>query len=72
MSKSNNSFIKKQKELVRKKKREEKEEKKIERKKNAMGGDLESMMAYVDEFGNITSTPPEKGKQNSIIFLVTI
>jgi len=60
MSKSNNSFIKKQKELVRKKKREEKEEKKIERKKNAMGGDLESMMAYVDEFGNITSTPPEK------------
>ena len=60
MSKSNNSFIKKQKELVRKKKREEKEEKKIERKKNATGGDLESMMAYVDEFGNITSTPPAK------------
>ena len=64
MSKSNNSFIKKQKELVRKKKREEKEEKKIERKKNATGGDLESMMAYVDEFENITSTPPEKRKQN--------
>jgi len=62
MSKSNNSFIKKQKELVRKKKREEKEEKKIERKKNATGGDLESMMAYVDEFGNITATPPEKMK----------
>jgi len=60
MSKSNNSFIKKQKELVRKKKREEKEEKKIERKKNATGGDLESMMAYIDEFGNITSTPPER------------
>ena len=59
MSKSNNSFIKKQKELVRKKKREEKVERKIERKKNATGGDLESMMAYVDEFGNITSTPPE-------------
>jgi len=62
MSKSNNSFIKKQKELVRKKKREEKMEKKIERKKNATGGDLESMMAYVDELGNITSTPPEKMK----------
>jgi len=62
MSKSNNSFIKKQKELVRKKKREEKMEKKIERKKNATGGDLESMMAYVDEFGNITSTPPAKMK----------
>ncbi len=62
MSKSNNSFIKKQKELVRKKKREEKIEKKIERKKNATGGDLESMMAYVDEYGNITSTPPDKKK----------
>lgn len=60
MAKSNNSFIKKQKELIRKKRREEKIEKKIERKKNATGGDLESMMAYVDEFGNITSTPPEK------------
>jgi S-adenosylmethionine hydrolase len=62
MSKSNNSFIKKQKELIRKKKREEKVERKIERKKNATGGDLEGMMAYVDEFGNITSTPPEKKK----------
>ena len=62
MAKSNNAFIKKQKELVRKKKRQEKIEKKNERKKNSSGGDLESMMAYVDEFGNITSTPPEKGK----------
>jgi len=62
VSKSNNSFIKKQKELVRKKKREEKVERKIERKKNSTGGDLESMMAYIDEFGNITSTPPEKKK----------
>jgi len=65
MAKSNNAFIKKQKELVRKKRREEKIEKKNERKKNATGGDLESMMAYVDEFGNITSTPPEKGIQTS-------
>jgi S-adenosylmethionine hydrolase len=62
MAKSNNSFIKKQKELVRKKRREEKVEKKNERKKNATGGDLESMMAYVDEFGNISSMPPEKKK----------
>jgi S-adenosylmethionine hydrolase len=60
MAKSNNAFIKKQKELVRKKRREEKIEKKNLRKRNATGGDLESMMAYVDEFGNITSTPPDK------------
>lgn len=60
MAKSNNAFIKKQKEQVRKKKRQEKEEKKMERKKNSAGGDLENMMAYIDENGNITSTPPEK------------
>ncbi len=60
MAKSNNAFIKKQKELARKKKHQEKEQKKSERKKNSAGGDLENMMAYVDEFGNITPTPPDK------------
>ena len=60
MAKSNNSLIKKQKELNRKKKHQEKAERKSERQKNSTGGSLENMMAYVDEFGNITSTPPEK------------
>ncbi len=60
MAKSNNAFIKKQKELQRKKKREDKEKKKAERKQQAGDGSLESMMAYVDENGNITSTPPDK------------
>ena len=50
MAKSNNAFIKKQKEQIRKKKRQEKEEKKSERKKNSKGGDLENMIAYVDEY----------------------
>lgn len=66
MAKSNNSFIKKQKEFQRKKNRQEKEERKIERKKNAVGGKLEDMMAYVDEFGNITSTPPDPKKLNTL------
>jgi len=66
MSKSNNSFIKKQKELARKKNRQEKEERKVERKKNSTNGDLENMMAYVDEFGNISSTPPDPKKQNTV------
>jgi hypothetical protein len=60
MAKSNNAYIKKQKEFQRKKKREEKEERKIERQKNSAGGDLENMLAYVDENGNLTTTPPEK------------
>lgn len=65
MSKSNNAYIKKQKELQRKKKREEKVERKNERKKNSAGGSLENMLAYVDEFGNLTSKPPEKKHSNS-------
>jgi len=60
MAKSNNAFIKKQKEIQRKKKQQEKMERKKERQKNSSGSDLENMLAYVDEFGNITSTPPQK------------
>ena len=66
MARSNNSFIKKQKEFARKKNRQEKEERKTERKKNATGGKLEDMMAYVDEYGNITSTPPDPLKRKAI------
>jgi hypothetical protein len=57
MAKNNNSFIKKQKEQLKRKKKVEKQEKKMERKKNSTDGSLESMMAYVDENGNLSSTP---------------
>lgn len=61
MGRSQNSFIKSQKEKKRLQKRKEKEEKKKERKENnAKGGDLSDMMAYVDEYGNIVETPPEE------------
>jgi len=61
MARSQNSFIKKQKEKKRELKKKEKEARKKERQENnAKGGDLEDMMAYVDEFGNISSEPPEK------------
>lgn len=63
MGRSNNSFIKKQKADKRLKKRQEKIKKKTERKKNSLGGDLENMMAYVDEFGNISTEPPEEDKK---------
>lgn len=55
--------MKKQLEKNRQKKKEDKEQRKLERKQNPGGSDLESMMAYVNEFGEIVSTPPEK-KQN--------
>ena len=63
MARSQNSFIKKQKEKQRQMKKKEKEERKKERQENnAKGGDLSDMMAYVDEFGNITSEPPGSNK----------
>jgi hypothetical protein len=59
MGRSQNSFIKSQKEKKRLQKRKEKEEKKKERQENnAKGGDLSDMMAYLDEYGNIVETPP--------------
>jgi cold shock CspA family protein len=59
MAKSQETFNKKEKEKKRLKKRKEKQEKKEERKSNATSGDLEDMIAYVDEDGNITDTPPD-------------
>ena len=52
--------MKKQLEKNRQKKKEDKEQRKLDRQQNSTGGDLENMMAYVNEFGEITSTPPEK------------
>ncbi|MDD2963867.1 MAG: cold shock domain-containing protein [Bacteroidales bacterium] len=59
MARSQESFNKREKEKNRIKKRLEKEQKKEERKQNSSGGDLDSMIAWVDEFGNITDTPPD-------------
>lgn len=66
MAKSQNSFIKQEKEKQRDKKRKEKLERKEERKANASDGGFDNMIAYVDEFGNITSTPPDPTKKQKI------
>lgn len=58
MARSQNSFLKKQLEIKKQKKRQDKEQKKKERQENSAGGGLENMIAYVDEFGNISDTPP--------------
>lgn len=61
------TFSKKEKEKARQKKRKDKEEKREERKANAQKGQgLDEMMAYVDENGNITSTPPDPRKKRII------
>lgn len=59
---SSGSFNKRDKEKKRQQKQEEKERRKEERKANSSGGGLDSMMAYVDENGQLTSTPPDPTK----------
>jgi cold shock CspA family protein len=60
MGRSNETFNKKEKEKKRLKKQQEKKERSEVRKSNSdKGKSLEDMMAYVDENGNITTTPPD-------------
>jgi cold shock CspA family protein len=67
MARSQASTTKKEKEKQRLQKRKEKEQRKQERKANSLEGKpLEDMMAYVDENGNITSTPPDPTKKKII------
>ncbi|UKJ08376.1 cold-shock protein [Solitalea lacus] len=67
MGKSSETFSKKENEKKRLKKQKDKEQKKEERKANSSKGkSLENMMAYVDEFGNITSSPPDPTKKVKI------
>jgi cold shock CspA family protein len=67
MAKSRETFSKKETEKNKEKKRKEKEQRREERKANAKSGaSLEDMMAYVDENGNITSTPPDPTKKKVI------
>lgn len=61
------TFSKKEKEKLRQKKKKDKQEKKEDRKANAQKGqDLDQMMAYVDENGNISSVPPDPRRKRVI------
>jgi len=67
MARSQETFNKKEAEKRKLQKRKEKEQRKEERKSRAKeGGTLEDMLAYVDENGNITSTPPDPAKKRII------
>jgi cold shock CspA family protein len=66
MGRSQETFNKKEKEKNKQKKRQEKNLKKEERKASSKGGGLENMMAYVDEFGNLTDTPVDPQARKSV------
>jgi cold shock CspA family protein len=66
MGRSQETFNKKEREKKRLKKQKEKREKMEERKAGAKKGkSLEDMMAYIDENGNISATPPDPNKKRT-------
>ncbi len=64
MGRSQESFNKKEVRNKKEKKRKEKEKKRQARKENKSG--LDDMIAYVDEHGNITDTPPDPDQKEEI------
>lgn len=64
MAKSQETFRKKELEKQKARQRQDKAEKMQERKANTQKGkSLEEMIAYLDENGNLTSTPPDPKKK---------
>jgi cold shock CspA family protein len=58
------TWNKKEREKKKKQNKKEKAEKKQERKENSKNGnDMESMFAYLDENGNLSSKPPDPRKK---------
>jgi cold shock CspA family protein len=63
MGRSKETFNKKEVQKRKEKKRKEKEKKRLAKKEDEKKSSLDDMIAYVDEFGRITSTPPEHEKE---------
>ncbi len=67
MAKSQETWNKKEAEKKKAKNKKDKEQKKQERKANSKSGNsLDDMIAYVDENGQISSTPPDPDKKSKI------
>lgn len=64
MAKSKETYSKKEKEKKRLKQKQDKKQKQEDRKANKRDGNsLEGMMAYLDENGNLSSTPPDPSRK---------
>lgn len=66
MGRSSESFGKKNVKNKQEQKRKEKEKKRLERKESSKKSTLDDMIAYVDENGMITSTPPDPEQRTSV------
>lgn len=60
------TWNKKEREKKKQQSRKEKEERKQERKDSSKGKSLDDMLAYIDENGNISSTPPDPKKMRKV------
>jgi cold shock CspA family protein len=67
MGRSQESFNKKEVKNKKDKKRKDKEQKRLDRKDSDRSKNFEDMIAYVDENGNITSTPPDPDRKKTDI-----
>jgi cold shock CspA family protein len=63
MGKSQETYGKKEVRTKNEKKRKEKEQKRAKKKNEVKRSSFDDMIAYVDEFGMITSTPPDPDKK---------
>lgn len=66
MGRSQESSHKKSVRNKKEKKRKEKEQKRQARKEQQKGNNLDDMIAYVDEEGNITDTPPDPEQKDEV------
>ena len=66
MARSQETFNKKEVKNKKDKKRKEKEAKRLAKKENEKSGKLDDMIAYVDENGMITDTPPDPTKKKKV------
>jgi len=66
MGRSQETFGKKEVRTKKEKKRKEKEQKRARKKSEGKKSSFNDMIAYVNEFGVITSTPPDPGKKSVV------
>ncbi|PKP21915.1 MAG: DNA-binding protein, partial [Bacteroidetes bacterium HGW-Bacteroidetes-21] len=66
MARSQESFNKKEVRAKKEKKRKDKAAKRLDKRENTSKGGMDDMIAYVDENGMLTSTPPDPNKKKVV------
>lgn len=63
MGRSQETYNKKEVKNKKEKKRKDKEQKRLKKKETGKKSNFDDMIAYVDEYGKITSTPPDPNRK---------